>query len=123
MPCAGLATTGKEIYKWEDAEGLKAVGAGPAPESRQAAVGIVPVSVEPPDVYMSFKTGTLDAIASALISLKDFGWADVLPIVSMVNLNGGPRAYVMNKDTRESLPSDIQQVFTDMATWLPAAFK
>jgi len=34
MPCSGLYTTGKEIYKWEDCQGLKAPGAGPAPESR-----------------------------------------------------------------------------------------
>lgn len=118
MPCAGLATTGKEIHKWEDAQGLKMPGAGPAPESRQTAVGIVPVSIEPPDVYMAFKTGTLDGMALALISLIDFGWADVLPYVSMVNLNGGPWAYVMNKDTWNSLPPDIQQVFIDMAPFL-----
>jgi hypothetical protein len=41
--CSGLYTTGKEIYKWEDCQGLKARGADPAPESRQQAVGIVPI--------------------------------------------------------------------------------
>jgi TRAP-type C4-dicarboxylate transport system substrate-binding protein len=114
MPCSGLYTTGKEIYKWEDCQGLKAPGAGPAPESRQKAVGIVPMSIAPPDTYMGFKTGTLDCIAAAIQSLEDFGWADVLPTCTMVNINGGPWSYVMSKKAWDSLPADVQQVFKDM---------
>jgi len=119
MPCSGLASTsGVKITKWEDCKGLKAPGAGPAPESRQKAVGIVPVSIPPPDCYMAFKTGTLDVIAMGLMSLKDFGWNDVLPNITMVNINGGPWSYVMNQETWNSLPPDIQGVIKDMIPWL-----
>jgi len=48
------------------------------------------MSIAPPDTYMGFKTGTLDCIAAAIQSLEDFGWADVLPTCTMVNINGGP---------------------------------
>jgi TRAP-type C4-dicarboxylate transport system substrate-binding protein len=114
MPCSFLATTGAEVTKWEDCKGLKAPGAGPAPESRQKAVGIVPVSIEPADCYMGFKTGTLDCLATALMSLRDFGWYDVLTYAVNANINGGPWSYVMNKDTWNSLPADIQKVFIDL---------
>lgn len=119
MPCSGLATTSKvKITKWEDCRGLKAPGAGPAPESRQKAVGMVPVSIQPPDCYMGFKTGTLDVIASALMSLKDFGWNDVLPNVTMVNINGGPWSYVISQQAWNKLPSDVQKVMVEMIPWL-----
>jgi TRAP-type C4-dicarboxylate transport system substrate-binding protein len=114
MPCSGIYTTGKEINKWEDCQGFKAPGAGPAPESRQKAVGIVPMSIPPPDNYMAFKTGTIDGISAAIQSLEDFGWTDVLTKCTLVNINGGPWSYVMNKKTWDSLPTDVQQVFTDM---------
>jgi len=114
MPCSGIYTTGKEINKWEDCQGLKAPGAGPAPESRQKAVGIVPMSIPPPDNYMAFKTGTADGISAAIQSLEDFGWTDVLPKCTLVNINGGPWSYVMNRATWESLAPDVQQVFLDM---------
>jgi TRAP-type C4-dicarboxylate transport system substrate-binding protein len=119
MPCSGLATTSKvKIMKWEDCKGLKAPGAGPAPESRQKAVGMVPVSMAPPDVYMGFKTGTLDVIASALMSLKDFGWNDVMPNVTMVNINGSPWSYVISQQAWNKLPADVQKVMVDMIPWL-----
>jgi TRAP-type C4-dicarboxylate transport system substrate-binding protein len=119
MPCAGLGTIkGKTVTKWEDAKGLKAPGAGPAPESRLKAVGIVPVSIAPPDAYMAFKTGALDIVATSLMTLKDFKWGDVLPNVSLVNINSSPWSYVMSAKAWNSLPPDIQQVFKDLIPWL-----
>jgi TRAP-type C4-dicarboxylate transport system substrate-binding protein len=118
MPSNGFGTTSKVITKWEDCKGLKVPGPGPAPEMRIKAVGMVPISIPPPDCYMGFKTGTLDGVSCALMSLKDSGWGDVLPTVTMVNVNGGAWAYVMNKDTWNSLPADIQGIIKDMIPWL-----
>jgi TRAP-type transport system periplasmic protein len=119
MPCNGLLTTkNRVISKMDDVKGLKFPGAGPAAESRLKAVGIVPVSLQPSETYMAFKTGTLDGIAAALPSVSDFGWGDVLTNCSLVNLNGSPWAYVMNKQSWDNLPPDIQQTMKEMIPWL-----
>jgi TRAP-type C4-dicarboxylate transport system substrate-binding protein len=119
MPCNGLLTTkNRVISKMADVKGLKFPGAGPAAESRLKAAGIVPVSLQPSETYMAFKTGTLDGIAAALPSVSDFGWGDVLTNCSLVNLNGSPWAYVMNKQTWNNLPPDIQKIMKDMLPWL-----
>jgi TRAP-type C4-dicarboxylate transport system substrate-binding protein len=118
-PCNGLATRkGKPVRKMEDCKGLKMPGAGPAPEGRQKVVGIVPVSIAPPDMYMSLKTGTADGLAIMIYSLEDFKWLDVLTHVTKVNMNGGPWSHVMSKKAWKSLPPDIQKVFKDMIPWL-----
>jgi TRAP-type C4-dicarboxylate transport system substrate-binding protein len=67
MPCNGVLTTkNRVISKMEDMQGLKFPGPGPAAESRLKAAGAVPVSLQPAETYMAFKTGTLDGIAAAL---------------------------------------------------------
>jgi len=119
MPCAGLMTTkNRVVTKLEDAKGLKFPGAGPAAESRLKAAGIVPASLQPSETYMAFKTGTLDGLVAALRSVEDFGWGDVLTNGSLINLNGSPWCYVMNKKTWDSLPADIQKTMKDMIPWL-----
>ncbi|MDD5702851.1 MAG: TRAP transporter substrate-binding protein DctP [Dehalococcoidales bacterium] len=117
-PCFGLATTKKEIHKWEDAKGLKMVGAGPAPESRQKAIGIVPVSLPPSDMYMGLKTGTLDGLAVQMHSLEDFKWVDVLPYMTVACINGGVWSFGMSQKAWNNLPPDIQQTMTDMIPWV-----
>jgi TRAP-type transport system periplasmic protein len=119
MACNGLFTTkNRAVTKMEDVKGFKSPGGGPASESRLKAVGIVPVSLQPSEAYMAFKTGTLDMIAASMHSPIDFGWADALSNVSEINLNGSPWSYVMNKKTWDSLPPDIQKTFTDLIPWL-----
>jgi TRAP-type C4-dicarboxylate transport system substrate-binding protein len=119
MACAGLFTTkNRVVTKMEDVKGFKSPGGGPASESRLKAVGIVPVSLQPSEAYMAFKTGTLDMIAAAMHSPIDFGWADALSNVSVISLNGSPWSYVMNKKTWNSLPPDIQKIMTDMIPWI-----
>jgi TRAP-type transport system periplasmic protein len=119
MAVNGFFTTkNRVISKMEDVKGLKSPGSGPAADSRLQAVGIVPVSLQPSEAYMAFKTGTLDGIAAAMQSPIDFGWGDALSNVSVINLNGSPWSYVMNKKTWDNLPPDIQKVFTDTIPWL-----
>lgn len=118
-PCNVIATNPNvQIKKLEDCKGLKMPGAGPAPEARLKTVGIVPVSVPPSDAYMAFKTGTLDGVAAMIYGLADFKWLDVLPNITVVQINGSPWSYVMSQKAWNRLPKDIQQVFTDMIPWL-----
>jgi TRAP-type transport system periplasmic protein len=119
MSVNGFFTTkNRVVSKMEDVKGLKLPGAGPSAESRLKAVGIVPVSLQPSEAYMAFKTGTLDGINAAMQSPIDFGWGDALSNVSDINLNGSPWSYIMNKKTWDSLPPDIQKTFTDTIPWL-----
>lgn len=118
-PSNVIATNRKvQIRKVEDMKGLKMPGAGPAAETRQKSVGIVPVSVAPSDAYMAFKTGTLDGVASTIYSLADFKWLDVLPNLTIAQINGSPWSFVMSRKAWNRLPKDIQNVFKDMIPWL-----
>jgi TRAP-type transport system periplasmic protein len=119
MPCVAAVTTkNRAITKMEDAKGLKYPGPGPSAESRLKAAGFVPVSLQPSDSYMALKTGTLDGLVVSLRSVADYGWGDVLTNASMINLNGNPWSYVMNKKTWDNLPADIQKIMADMIPWL-----
>lgn len=118
-PCNVIATNRNvQIIKLEDLKGLKMPGAGPASEARQKSVGIVPVSVATNDAYMAFKTGNLDGVAATIYGLADFKWLDVLPNLTIAQINGSPWSYVMSRKAWNRLPKDIQKVFKDMIPWL-----
>ena len=118
-PCNVIATNPKiQVRKLEDFKGLKMPGAGPAAEARQKSVGIVPVSVAPSDAYMALRTGTLDGVAATIYGLADFKWLDVLPNLTIAQINGSPWCYVMSQKAWNRLPKDIQKVFKDMIPWL-----
>ena len=112
----GIVSTEKAgpIHTLEDLKGLKSTCTGQLSAARQEALGMVPVSLPPEDCVMSFKTGVLDCGGAAAYLLRDMGWGPVLSYctVPLHYIDGG-LALVMNLDTWNSLPADIQQIWEE----------
>jgi TRAP-type C4-dicarboxylate transport system substrate-binding protein len=100
--------------KLEDLEGRKYTGAGEINAKKVQALGLTPVSVSPPDMFMSIQTGLVDGVTVGWFYYRDFGLSQVMPYVTRVPLSQFPFAWVMNLDKWNELPSDVQEVFEDM---------
>lgn len=73
------------------------------------------------DVYVALQKGTLDGATSSWEQLKTYKWAEVTKYHITMNMATGGMAYttVMNWDTWNNLPPDIQKVFEDnIANWI-----
>lgn len=112
-----LITTKKAVRTVDDFKGLmlkvsgeyanlgKALGADAAP---------VPMS----ETYVALQKGTVDGAMVPLECLKSYAFGEVIGYVTMLNMAVGPTPHrVMNLDTWNSLPADIQKIFDDNMEW------
>ena len=99
----------------EDCKGRKYVGAGEILSKKLAALGFVPVTVSPPDTFMSIQTGLVDGVNITWYYWRDFGLHQIMPYVTRVPLSQYPYTWVMNLDKWNKLPPDIQKTINDMS--------
>ena len=112
-----LATTKKEIKKFDDLKGMKIRGTG-RPADIIKAMGATPVALEMGDVYDACQRGLLDGVYDAMEIWKGFRLGDVLKYGYLSQRGAGSifTFYVaMNKRKWDSLPKDIQKIMTDTA--------
>jgi TRAP-type C4-dicarboxylate transport system substrate-binding protein len=86
-----------------------------------AALGADSVGMPSAEVYSSLQTGVLDAATAAWEQLSTYRWAEVTEYHVYMDMATGGWGYpiLMNWDTWNSLPPDIQQVFEDnYETWI-----
>ncbi len=85
------------------------------------ALGATPVNTPWSEVYSSLQKNMYDGLFIAAEALDGNSFAEVCNYVTMVDLNylGAP-GHLMNLDTWNSLPADIQAVFEDeeLVAWL-----
>lgn len=109
-----LGTTEKEVRTLEDNAGLKMITADAFQAERGQALGQVPVSCPPPELYTTLEKGIADG--SDTITLPEmitYNWADVIENVTLVPFLHMACAVIMNQDKWESLPEDIQDIIDD----------
>lgn len=111
-----IATT-KDIDGLDDLKGLKLRALGVYGEYVQA-LGAAPVVVPGPEMYTSLQLGTIDGLiygAEAVVKqgLDEF----VKSAIVSPYLNSGAGHWLINRDTWEALPSDLQQVVADAAKY------
>lgn len=80
-------------------------------------LGADPIAMSSAEIYEAMQTGLLDAWANfTLENAQPFNLHEVTPYFHDVGLgSSGVVVTAMNLDTWESLPEDIQQVFTDVS--------
>jgi TRAP-type C4-dicarboxylate transport system substrate-binding protein len=102
------------INTLEDFQGMS-LRAWPDVTSVFAELGADSVGGPSAEVYSSLQTGVLDAATAAWEQLSTYRWAEVAKYHIYMNMATGGWGYtiVMNWDTWNSLPPDIQQVFED----------
>lgn len=98
----------------EEMEGTKVRGSGIFPIEMQKAVGMVPVKMSTSDIYMSVETGLIEGAMTGILSWRSNKLNDVLPYIyeTPIPCIG---FVVMNKDTFDSFPEDIQKIVIDEA--------
>ena len=110
-----IHTTKKPVQKLEDLKGLKLRATGLSAKI-VTALGAAPVGTTMPETYDALRTGVAEGALAPLMALKDFRWGE-LTKYSIENYGSSYSVgffVVMNKNKWNSLPADIQKVFTQV---------
>lgn len=100
----------------EDMAGLKTRASGGYISDFIKALKMVPVKVLPPDAYMAWQTGVVDAWVHPISSMVKYKFIE-LPTRGVLDANLcviGNAATFMNKERFASLPPDIQKVVREV---------
>lgn len=106
----------KPVYKLEDVKGLTVRGPGRVAEVLKA-LGAVPKPVPMPEVYEAMARGVVEGCMTPVETLKAFRLAEVAKYVTMCYEATNLYTFyvVMNKKVWDSLPAEVQKVFTDLS--------
>ncbi len=109
---SGISTADTPVYTLEDLQGLTLRAPGLAGEVI-AALGGTPAPTPMTEVYDAISKGVLDGEASNFETLKTFKFAEVVQYETSVwqITNPYPFYLAMNKDSYNSMPSDIKVIF------------
>ena len=111
-----IGTRDNAVKSLEDLKGLKiGVSGGGIRLERARALGATVVGVTLPDMYMSLEKGVIDGAVvdcEVLISRK---LGDIIKNITYVNMGGSVFYCVMNKDTYDSMPEDLQKIIDDVS--------
>ncbi len=108
-----IGTAKKPIRKMEDFQGL-VMRFPPGLEPLAKAWGISPISVPVGDIYVALQKGTIQGYFGGSEMLQAMRLAELTKYVTSVGMVYGISWTGMNKKTWDSLPPDIQKVFTDL---------
>lgn len=107
-----VMTVDKPVYTIEDLKGLMIFEFGSYPAAGMAALGGKPVSIDIMQAYDALGKGVADGIDTSLEGHFVFHWNELCNYTTIVGTSVGPFIHVMNIDTWNSLPPDLQALFT-----------
>ncbi len=101
------------IRSLQDLKGLDIRGSGGAAQVL-SALGANPVGMPMPAVPEALQKGVVKGLLSSLEVMKDFNFAELCRFVTMTDTSIYPFAVVMNLDSWNRLPEDVQKVMDDL---------
>lgn len=112
----GILASNKPVYKLEDMKGLKVRATGLSSKIVES-LGGTPVGMSQPETYEALQKGVVDATLCPVETLKGWKQGEVIKSVTDSSSIGYTTAMyiVMNKEKWESLPADIQTIFTTVS--------
>ena len=113
-PNMKLNTKKKQVKTLEDLKGMKIGVSGQLGVKVGKALGLSPVTIPTPDLYEAGDKGVIDGFvrpAELLVSRK---LAEVAKYVTDVDLGHDLFFVIMNQKKWDSLPPDVQKVFTEL---------
>jgi TRAP-type transport system periplasmic protein len=112
----GILATRKPVRALEDLKGLKIRATGLSAKIVEA-LGATPVAMSQPETYEALQRGVVDATLCPIETLKGWNQAEVIQHVVDASAIGYTTAMfvVMNRQRWDSLPPDLQQVFTTVS--------
>jgi len=108
-----IHTVKKPVYKLEDIKGMK-LATQPGARAVLEALGAVPVPMPSPKIYQTVEKGVADGSALAWGAFKAWKLVEVTNYHTNVHLAALPYSTIMNQNTWNKLPKDIQKVITDV---------
>jgi TRAP-type C4-dicarboxylate transport system substrate-binding protein len=109
-PINRIATSKKPIYTVADLKGLKLRAPAGTATDMLTAWGGVPILMGPGDMYSALDKGVLDGFVLEYSGIKSFKLYEVSKYYTAIDFFAGPFLILMNKDTWNSLPADLQQI-------------
>lgn len=103
----------------DDLKGKKVAASGVSAEIVKG-LGGVPLAMSPAEQYEGLLRGTVDAICAPPDAVQSFKFYEGGKYYTKVQISPRMHPVVMNKDTWNKLPADIQKIFTDMVPELHA---
>ena len=110
-----FATTKKPLRTLEDCQGVKMLGVGEWIAAREKALGMIPTQMAPMDMMPALQKGVLDGSTVMPFLLRDFQMGAFLKYLTDVSCSLSSWAAVMNLDTWNNLPADIQKTIEDVS--------
>jgi len=107
-PAEHINTTEKPVRTLEDLKGLKLMVLGGYGKEFLKLAGAVPVSVVPPDMYVSLERGTIDGTVFNFLGVSTWKVYDLTKYQTITNMSRNYWAYMVNQRTWDGLPLDIQ---------------
>jgi TRAP-type C4-dicarboxylate transport system substrate-binding protein len=111
----GILASKKPVSKLEEVKGMKIRATGLS-ASIVTALGGNPVGMSQPETYEALQKGVVEATLCPVETLKGWKQGEVIESVTDSSIIGYTTAMfvVMNKQKWESLPADIQKIFTEV---------
>jgi TRAP-type C4-dicarboxylate transport system substrate-binding protein len=112
----GILASKKAVSKLEDVKDMKIRGTGVS-ANIITALGGIPVSMGQQDTYDALQKGVVEATFCPVETLKGWKQGEVISSVTDSSVIGYTTSMfvVMNKKKWESLPADVQKVFTEVS--------
>ncbi|WP_300463281.1 TRAP transporter substrate-binding protein [Desulfobacula sp.] len=101
-------TVKKPIYTMSDFNGLKMRTANPSISNALKLWGAIPVSMPVTETYQSLERNVLDGTVMVWEGMGVFKLNEVTKYATIADLYTMPMMIVMNKDSWEKLPADVQ---------------
>jgi len=109
-----FGSTKKPVLSVEDFKGLKV----PAPSRWQGKIleklGMTPVPIPFPDIYMALEKGVVDAMLVDPNLLVKYKFGEVIKYVTDINMGAGTSYGAMNIDSWKKLPAEVRKMVEDM---------
>jgi TRAP-type C4-dicarboxylate transport system substrate-binding protein len=105
--------TNKPIKKLEDIKGMK-LATQPGARAAVEGLGAVPVTMPTPQIYQTVEKGVADGAALAWGAFKAYKIYEVTKYHVNPHLSGLPYCIIMNKNTWNKIPKDLQKIITDL---------
>ena len=107
MPAQNIWTV-KPVNNLEDLKGKKIRIWNPLQGTMLRALGATPVSIASDEVPTALQRGVADGAITSALSVRDWKLYDYLKYGYMVNFQMAPNVIVMNMDSFNKLPVDLQ---------------
>lgn len=121
---APLSTTNSKIETPDDLKGLSIRAAGTVQSNYISMIGAAPSSMSTSEVYEALEKNVVNGMTNDWHNIDCFSLYEVVKYVMDYTVNTTSCFMIMNKNTYNSLPEDLQKLFdkyndyaSDMAGW------